>query len=55
LDEENWLNMLGTFIKDWFRYYSPFVLGRDSLVYILIERGLLSDSDAVPPLIDKKS
>src|SRR5690348_17754919 len=22
LDEEKWLNMLGTFVKDWFRYRS---------------------------------
>src|SRR4051812_48550410 len=25
LDEEKWLNMLGTFVKDWFRYESHFV------------------------------
>src|SRR5207249_1954677 len=42
LDEEKWLNMLGTFVKDWFRYESHFVHGRDSLVDILKERGLLS-------------
>src|SRR5437016_7260978 len=24
LDEEKWLNMLGTFVKDWFRYESHF-------------------------------
>src|SRR5438270_5117483 len=29
-DEEKWLNMLGTFVKDWFRYESHFVHGRDS-------------------------
>src|SRR5215211_3652286 len=28
LDEEKWLNMLGTFVKDWFRYESHFVHGR---------------------------
>src|SRR2546423_1018306 len=50
-----WLNMLGTFVKDWFRYESHFVHGRDSLVDILKERGLLSESDAVQPLIGKKS
>src|SRR5438105_6932741 len=50
LDEEKWLNMLGTFVKDWFRYESHFVHGRDSLVDILKERGLLSESDAVQPL-----
>src|SRR5687767_6709810 len=52
---EKWLNMLGTFVKDWFRYESHFVHGRDSLVDILKERGLLSESDAVQPLIGKKS
>src|SRR5438270_362267 len=55
LDEEKWLNMLGTFVKDWFRYESHFVHGRDSLVDILKERGLLSEFDAVQPLIRKKS
>src|SRR5690606_39446231 len=30
LDEEKWLNMLGTFVKDWLRYESHFVHGRDS-------------------------
>jgi len=50
LDEEKWLNMLGTFVKDWFRYESHFVHGN-----ILKERGLLSESDAVQPLIGKKS
>src|SRR5690625_4847585 len=45
LDEEKWLNMLGTFVKDWFRYESHFVHGRDSLVDILKERGLLSETD----------
>src|SRR5437588_7445271 len=39
LDEEKWLNMLGTFVKDWFRYESHFVHGRDPLVDILKERG----------------
>src|SRR5262249_60573550 len=55
LDEEKWLNMLGTFVKDWFRYESHFVHGRDCGVDILKERGLLSESDAVQPLIGKKS
>src|SRR4051794_41909314 len=55
LDEEKWLNMLGTFVKDWFRYASHFVHGRDSLVAILKERGLLSESDAVHPLLGNKS
>src|SRR5688572_31701301 len=30
LDEEKWLNMLGTFVKDWIRYESHFVHGRRS-------------------------
>src|SRR2546427_12890114 len=55
LDEEKWLNMLGTVVKDWFRYESHFVHGRDSRVDILKERGLLSESEAVQPLIGKKS
>src|SRR5258705_11837307 len=55
LDEEKWLNMLGTFVKDWFRYESHFVHGRDSLVDILKERGFLSESDAVQPLTGQKS
>src|SRR5262249_23453198 len=32
LDEEKLLNMLGTFVKDWFIYESHFVHGRDSIV-----------------------
>src|SRR2546421_12876541 len=55
LDEEKWLNMLGTFVIDWFRYEPHFVHGRVSLVDILKERGLLSESDAVQPLIGKTS
>src|SRR5882757_7243287 len=55
LDEEKWLNMLGTFVKDGVRYESHFVHGRDSRVDILKERGLLSESDAVQPLIGKES
>src|SRR5207237_557805 len=31
LDEEKWLNMLGTFVEDWFRYESPFVHGNQIL------------------------
>src|SRR5438874_9588785 len=50
LDEEKWLNMLGTFVKDWFRYESHFVHGRDSLVDILKERGLLSK-----PVLDERA
>src|SRR5947199_5615870 len=38
LFRSKWLNMLGTFVKDWFRYESHFVHGRDSLVDILKER-----------------
>src|SRR5256885_16972873 len=55
LAEEKWLNMLGTFVKDWVRYESHVVHGRDSLVDILKERGLLPESDDVQPLIGKKS
>jgi len=55
LDEEKWLNMLGTFVKAWFRYESHFVQGRDTLVEILKDRGLLAESDAVQRLIGKKS
>src|SRR5690242_21946382 len=55
LDQEKWLNMLGTFDKDWFRYESHFVHGRDSLVVTLEEQCLLSESDAVQPLIGKKA
>src|SRR5437762_2012930 len=54
-DEEKWLNMPGTFVKDWFRYESHYVHGRDSLVDILKEHRLLSESDAVQPQIDNKS
>src|SRR5258708_38839067 len=54
LEEEKWLNMLGTFVKDWFRYETHFVHGRESLVDSLEARGLLSESDAVQPLIGKK-
>src|SRR5690349_22171914 len=31
LDEEKWPNTPATFAKDWFRYESHFVHGRDSL------------------------
>src|SRR5262249_12414379 len=55
LDEEKWLNMLATFVKYWFRYDLHFVHGRDSCGYILKERGILAESDAVQPLIGKKS
>src|SRR5206468_881690 len=55
LDEEKWINMLGPFVKDLFRYELQFVHGRDSLLDILKERGLLSESDAVQPLMGKKS
>src|SRR5712692_12085548 len=55
LDEEKWLNMLGTFVKDWFSFESHFVDGRQSLVDSLKVRGLLSESDAVQPLIGKRS
>src|SRR5262249_60285822 len=54
LDEEKWLNMLGTFVKDWFRYELHFVHNRDSLVDILKERGLLFESVAVQLVLVKK-
>src|SRR5947209_690750 len=43
LDEEKWLNMLGTFVKDWFRYESHFVHGRDSLVEQNVYRSVEHD------------
>src|SRR2546428_11517965 len=55
LDEEKWLNMLGTFVKNWFRYESHFVHGRYSLVDILNELRLLSVSAVVHPVVGKKS
>src|SRR5205823_12790078 len=55
LDEEKWLKMLGTFDNDSCKYEVQFVHDRDFLVDILKERGLLSESDAVQPLIGKKS
>src|SRR5262245_9667238 len=55
LAEEKWLNILGTFDKDWFRYDSNFDQRRVSIVYILKERGLLSEYDAVQKLLGKKS
>src|SRR5207253_2583583 len=55
LDEEKWLNILGTFVKNCSRYESHFVHGIDALVDILKEGGLLSESDAAQPLIGKKS
>src|SRR2546430_1524949 len=54
-DDEKCLNMLVTFVKDLFRYESHFVHGRDSLVDILKERGLLAESDAVQQLFFKKT
>src|SRR5690348_18355968 len=55
LDQEKWLNMLATFVKDWFRYEPHFAHGRDSLVDSLKERGLLSQSEAEQARIGKKS
>src|SRR2546428_11308765 len=55
LDEEKWLNMRGTFVKDWFRYESHFVHGTESIVDISKERELLPQSDGVHPLIGKKT
>src|SRR5258705_83802 len=38
LDEEKWLNMLGTFVKDWFRYESHLqqLNGLETLVIIMV-------------------
>src|SRR5216684_6750213 len=49
------INMLGTFGKDWFRYELHFVHGRDSLVDIFKECGLLSESDDVQQHTGNKS
>src|SRR5436190_278437 len=54
LDEEKWLNMLGTFVKDWFRYESHFVYGRDSLVAILKQRGIQPVNFPLQPLEGQK-
>src|SRR5207237_426703 len=51
LHEEKWLNMLGTFVKDWFRWESHVVPGRDPLVDIPRARGVGSDADAGAPLM----
>src|SRR2546423_7128713 len=48
LDEEKWLNMLGTFVKDWFRYESHFVHGRDSLNQSLTNVDRKSGSAGMP-------
>src|SRR5258705_13566744 len=55
LDEEKWLNMLGTFVNDWFRYESHFVHGRDSLADIVKEPRLLQGPNALHQLTPKKS
>src|SRR5207237_8819822 len=47
LDEDKWLNMLGTFAKDWFRYESHVVQGRGSVVGIWKDLWLRSESRAV--------
>src|SRR5436190_11498574 len=54
LDEEKWLNMLGTFVKDWFRYESHFVHGRDSLVEIGRAVQQESETDLVCRLLLEK-
>src|SRR5207253_2496217 len=38
LDEEKWLNMLGTFVKDWFRYESHFVQMLRDFIGIRVNR-----------------
>src|SRR5712664_4579998 len=51
LDEEKWLNILGTFVKDLFRYELHFVHGRDSLVDILKELFFFQAEDGIRDLI----
>src|SRR5688572_33300983 len=51
LDEEKWLNMLGTFVKDWFRYKSQFIHAIDSIFFNVTAPTLiytLSLHDALP-------
>src|SRR5690606_37071966 len=55
LDEEKLLNMLGTFVKDCFRYELHFVHGRDSLVDILRDRRILTETYTCQPLMRNKS
>src|SRR5258707_15183829 len=55
LDEEKWLNMLGTFVREWFRYEAHFVYGRSSSGESLKQRRSLSESDAIQPLSGKKA
>src|SRR5205823_6064780 len=52
LDEEKWLNMLGTFVKDWFRYESHFVHGRDSLVWFIVFDTLTLADDRLEAFYD---
>src|SRR5262249_34475317 len=54
LDEEKWLNMLGTFVKAWFRYASLVGDGRGALVVLLKGRGMLSQSYVLQLLVGKK-
>ncbi|MCQ8762512.1 phage DNA packaging protein C [Escherichia coli] len=42
LDDQKWLKMLGTFVKDWFRYESHFVFFIFCLVEIFKVFGLIS-------------
>src|SRR2546425_284674 len=53
-DGENWLNLFGRFFKDCFRYESILFIGRVFFFAILKGLGLLSESEAVKPLIVKK-
>src|SRR2546423_8504976 len=52
LDEEKWLNMLGTFVKDWFRYESFFVCDRFSCFDFIKEWIIISEPDASTPQMD---
>src|SRR5207249_8306138 len=56
LDEEKWLNMLGTFVKDWFRYESHFRSEErfsrnaetDLVCRLLLEKKKTCRADAAP-------
>src|SRR5438477_1607968 len=52
LDEEKWLNMLGTFVKDWFRYESDRKSGSAGMprpisyaVFCLKKKIMIGDGD----------
>src|SRR5438477_2379338 len=53
LDEEKWLNMLGTFVKDWFRYRSEERFSRnaetDLVCRLLLEKKKKKETIGHPP------